>query len=304
MNTDLMRVEYLKLKKSISFQDAYEELSSRAQKLLVYIITVMNVAKSTYTYPIDQFLCEFDLTDYYKLTKTKTGSDNIIRQALEELCQTTYWIPLENGEWQCVSWLKDALISADGHVKVELHKFVGLGLAGLVDPVPNWGMKMQYSNRLYRFLKSYKRIDIVCTVDQVRNELEATASSYRRFSNFKQRILDAAVHELNNCTDICVQFRKINSTGINGKSEILAFTVSPKLKYLKPDSTSRADVKKRLRKKNLPLPEVEIPPAEEVDTVCEAQSVQGAKGQLLLAKQAVDKQPSTPDESETEDLPF
>lgn len=302
-----IRYEYLSLKKRLLSQDAYKDLSQKAQEILTYIITVMGIRytfKEINPFPLDQFFYKFDLADYYQITETQTTSDSIIMQALEELCQTRYWIPLEGGGRQCVSWLKDALISADGQVTVELHKFVGLGLVGLLDSIPDWDLKLQYSHRLYRFLKLHRTSEVVVDVAQIQNELKSTAPSYSRYSNFKQRILDPAVCEINNRTDICVRFSKTNINEAKGKKEALMFFVSSKLNYLKPGSTLRADVKKRLRQKNLPPPEVYAPPVEEVHGDCKRQSIQGAKKQFLLAKQTVDGQLSAPDESEEEDLPF
>lgn len=295
MDKKRIRAEYLKLKKDSSLQDACEGLSPKAQKLLLYIIAVMNVTKNTHTYPINQFIYEFDLADYYELVKTKKVSDNNIRQILEELCQTTYWVPLGNDTWQCVGWLKDAMISADGHVKVELHKFVGLALTRLSNPAPNL---KKYSNRLYHLLKPCESRDFVRTVDQVRNEMKATSESYKRYSNFKQRVLDVAVREINNCTDIFVTFRKVDTKLTEGKMEVLSFFVEPKLKYLK-SSTSQVNIKKRL-----PPQEVEVPPVQKVHTACKVQSVQETKKQLLPSRQTANMQLSVPGESEEEDLPF
>lgn len=302
-----IRYEYLSLKKRLLSQNAYKDLSQEAQEMLTYIITVMSMSyllKDINPFPLDQFFYKFHLEDYYEVTEAKTAPDSIIMQALEELCQTRYWIPLEDGGRQCVSWLKDVLISADRQVTVELHKFVGLGLVGLLDSIPDWDLKLQYSHRLYRFLKLHRTSEVVIEVTQMQNELKSTAPSYSRYSNFKQRILDPAVHEINNHTDICVRFSKTNINGAKGKKEALMFSVSSKLNYLKPDSTLRADAKKRLRQKDLSPSEVYAPPVEEVHGDWKRQSIQGAKKQFLLAEQTVDGQPSTPDESEMEDLPF
>lgn len=302
-----LRYDYQEMKKRMQSQVAYKNLSSEAQALLTYIIIVMNIRymlRDINPYPLEQSSYEFDLADYYEMTKTKATSDSNIMQALEELCQTRYWISLENGGWQCVSWLKDALISANGHVEIGLHKFVGLGLVGLLDFMPDWDLKLQYSHRLYRFLKPYKTSRVVVEVAQMQNELGVAAPSYSRYSNFKQRILDPAIREINNCTDICVRFEKKNINDATGKKEVLIFSVLSKLNYLEPDSTLRGDVKKRLRPKDFPLPEVYVPPAQEVHTASKTQSVQETNKQLLLARMAVGKQPSTPDESEVEDLPF
>ena len=303
-----IRDGYQILKKRMLTQDAYKNLSPEAQKLLAYIIIAMRNMRSRKlsegyeTYPKDMAFYEFDLSEYYEVTKTKTTSDSIIMQALEELCQTRYWIPLEDGGWQCVSWLKDALISADGHVKVELHKFVGLGLTGVFDLIDDWGMKLKYSKPLYRFLCSSQDTQIIVTVDQVRNALEATDPSYGRYSNFKQRVLDAAVREINDCTDICVQFDKKKNFTKDGK-EILLFTVLQKLSYLKPRHTVQTNIQKRLPLKNL-LPQEEASPVQKVHTARKAQSIQETKTQLPPLRQTANIHPSAPGESEEEDLPF
>lgn len=314
MNIDLLRSEYKKLKTTDRIEELCKKLSPKAKSILVYIITILNVRKDTPTSSMDLFSCEFSLEDYYAVTKSKETTINIIEQALEELRQTTYWVPLENDEQQCVSWLKDVRISANGYVKVELHKFVGLGLgrfsnsfpySEMKGSFPDWGMKSQYGNRLYQFFRRGGRSEIVCWVDEVRNELGATAASYNRYSNFNQRILEPAVREINNCTEICVEYRKINTKDANGKKmEGLRFFITPKHHYLRPDFLSKFSRKRLNIREVLLSQEIEIPPATEVPASREAQHIQGSKEQFLPTKQVVGKQSSTSDESETEDLPF
>lgn len=71
-------------------------------------------------------------------------------------------------------------------------------------------MKSQYSIRLYSMLRDWlNKGSYTVPIGQLREDLGATDSSYKRLDNFTRRALDTAVSEINGLSDLKVTYTKI-----------------------------------------------------------------------------------------------
>ena len=72
-------------------------------------------------------------------------------------------------------------------------------------------MKSQYSIRLYELLKSYKiQVTKTFTIEEFKKLLMIEdIKSYNRFPSLKQKVLEPAMKEINEYTDIDVSYREI-----------------------------------------------------------------------------------------------
>ena len=116
----------------------------------------------------------------------------------------------------CNGKLKNAFfdIAKDGYVRYQLKNVIAL--------------KSQYSIRLYSFLKD-RPFGWTVSVDELRDFLGATAQTYSAFKDFNKLLLQKAVKEINEITDITVSTENIKK----GRSiAAIKFTVEPKKQIL------------------------------------------------------------------------
>ena len=83
-------------------------------------------------------------------------------------------------------------------------------------------LRGKHSQILYRFLK--KHGNIILTVEELQSVFGV---SYKRFRDFSQRVFYPAVEEINDKTDIFVDF-KFKKSGRGGKVEAVIFEVKKK----------------------------------------------------------------------------
>lgn len=92
---------------------------------------------------------------------------------------------------ECNEKLKDAFfgIAQNGYIKYQLKNIIALG--------------SQYSMRLYPWLKD-RPMGWTVELEELRKMLGATAVSYKNFKDFNKHVLQKAVKEINNVTDLLV----------------------------------------------------------------------------------------------------
>lgn len=72
------------------------------------------------------------------------------------------------------------------------------------------GMASVYSIRIYEMLMRWKLTrTVTLTVDQIRNRLELTSKGYAAFGNIKQKIIDPAMIEIGECSDVNPRYELI-----------------------------------------------------------------------------------------------
>ena len=84
-------------------------------------------------------------------------------------------------------------------------------------------MESRYGMRLYELLKSYEKLgrDVSFSVDELRQRLGA--ESYTRYSDFKRRVLDTAMKDINECSDIEASYT--TTQGKNRTTETVIFSI-------------------------------------------------------------------------------
>jgi len=98
-------------------------------------------------------------------------------------------------------------------------------------------MKSQYSIRLYEILKSYEfKKTIIYEVDNLKQML--LAENYKLFGDFKRRVIDIAITEINNLSDISIEYELIKE---GHKYVKIKFVIK-----LKKDLDERLDTWKRI----------------------------------------------------------
>jgi len=82
-------------------------------------------------------------------------------------------------------------------------------------------MKSQYSIRLYELLRSYEyQKGLLIDIDEMREMLAVMA--YPRYQDFRRNVVEMAIGEINNLSDIVVTYKAIKA---NGRINKIEFTI-------------------------------------------------------------------------------
>lgn len=191
------------------------DLSAQEQKLLLYIISKIKPEDDSLSgYEIDLGnLCE--VCGIQKQVKTFRDFADI----LKNLADNSFWADFGKG-WGLHRWLNSVYFpDTVGMTKEQLEHFVPKKAIVGFDPelkpfllflknnytsyqlVYVLAMKTKYAIRLYEILKSYLYIgEYQPTISELRTLLQIVG--YDMYSDFRKRVLNPAVEEINRFTDI------------------------------------------------------------------------------------------------------
>ena len=136
------------------------------------------------------------------------GNYKQIKQTLQNLRDKSFWMTNENGEEVVVGWLEKAkLHKGSGKIKVRLDEDIQKYVIGLFDNFTQYSlistlpMKSSYSFRLFELLKSYAfQKQHTFDIDDLKIKLSAT--HYSNFKDFRKKVIEIAVKEINEYTEI------------------------------------------------------------------------------------------------------
>jgi plasmid replication initiation protein len=200
---------YKVVKANDLIQKSRFDLQLQEQKIILYLISKIK--------PEDMELKEhiFEIQDFCKVCglAPDNGANYIyIKQTLKDLRDKSIWIMLENGKERTLSWFDYVEMDKNsGAVTIKISDMMKPYLLHLKDRFTQYellytlAMNSQYSLRLYELLKSYEfQNKKVFDIDELK--LRLSAENYARFPDFKRNVLDIALREINNLSDITVKY--------------------------------------------------------------------------------------------------
>lgn len=209
---DLLKIDENKpVKQSNRLIEAKYKLTKYEQRMILAICSQLNTnAKEFSTVRVSVAdmakFCNFDSTKGYSHVK------NTIRR----LATRTLEIKRPNGDWYITHWLQSAeYISAesvieyrvDEHLKTEL---LQLKQAYLSTPtLPFMKFRSDYTTRFYLLLKKMLKVeDFEYELDFIRERFQLS-KSYKQISNLKNYVIEPAIAEINEQSDIQVKHEYI-----------------------------------------------------------------------------------------------
>lgn len=212
---------YLVVKSNDLIQRNRFELSLPEQKTVAYICSMiqpMQTEESGF-----QLEYEFKIREYCKICgidydNGKNYQD--IKATLKKLRDKSMWLTLPDGSETTVGWLAKATTnkkSGIAHIKLDedmvpylfdlKQKFTQYQLYNVL------GMKSAFSVRIYELMKSYSfRHTITFELDELKKLLMVEdVKSYNRFPDFRRKVLEKAQLEINELTDINIEFEPIKT---------------------------------------------------------------------------------------------
>lgn len=200
-------------------QKARFTLTITEQRLILYTISKIKPTDTAFT----EF--EFDLKDFYSVCGIK-GKDsfNEIKKQCLSLKFKAWWLTViddKGEEWEsAVTWFNTLKTNKkSGKIRIKFHEDMMSYLLELSKQREENGkfftaynfqyvlpMKSIYSIRLYELLKSYQKNNQTWwfKLDKLKHILDC--DNYTRYPDFRRRVLEPAIKEINEFTDLNVSY--------------------------------------------------------------------------------------------------
>ena len=136
-----------------------------------------------------------------------------VKQSVKTLADKSFWIKQDDGSELLLRWLQHAKIES-GRIHSQSDQNMKPYLLQLKERFTRYELiytlafKSQFSIRLYEILKSYQwRHEVTLVLDELK--VSMFAENYKNFKDFRNRVLDVAVREINQYSDITVNYTPI-----------------------------------------------------------------------------------------------
>lgn len=193
-------------KSNTAIRKARYSLSLQQQKVLCFLISELNETDTHETEKV------FDIKAFYDFMEIGNKDYDKVRLALKALSDKSWWIKSDTGEDVLVRFLNT--VHADkrsAKVRIKFHEDMLPFLQHLRTEYTQYKlwytmtMHSEYSLRLYELLKSVaKKETWYFKIEELKQIF--MCENYTRFNNFKQRVIEPAVAEINQKTDITVSY--------------------------------------------------------------------------------------------------
>lgn len=207
-------------------------LSLQQQKMVLYLISQIS------PYDEDFKLYEFSIPEFCRvcgidMTSGKNYQD--LKQAIKEIADKSLWINIDEDEETLLRWIEKPYINKkSGVIKIRLDEDMKPFLLQLKQNFTQYELiytlhfKSKYTIRLYELLKSIHFHELETytrkySIDELRRILGA--ETYTEYRDFKRRVLEPSVKEVNDYSDKAVSYEEIkNGRRVTG----VQFTLSTK----------------------------------------------------------------------------
>ena len=197
--------------KSNTIIDSTFNLGLVEQKLLsICLCEIRETHKNIFT---------ISLNDIYELLGVSKNRHAEIRLILENLVKQELIIkdksPTKDAGTLITHWFSSVKIQEDGTVKIAFdtqllpyllclkNNFTLYSLDNIM------GFKNKYTQRFYDFMKRFQKIGKkTMTIEQLRQQL-CCENLYPRFSSFESRVINPAIDEINQLTELAVEYERV-----------------------------------------------------------------------------------------------
>lgn len=189
------------------------DLTLREQRLVLFAISKIKPHDTSDT------IYEFNIRDIVKIVGTKDESYTRIKYIAKALSDKSWWVLSDDNIESLVRWFSDFEINhSNNTVRLKFHEKVMPYLTelvkqhkyytsyGLNDVLP---MRHQSSPRLYEILKSYSKNNMVWFFETEQLKYLMNCQNYSRWVDFKRRILEPSVEEINDMTSMIVTYETV-----------------------------------------------------------------------------------------------
>lgn len=204
--------DYQVVKANELIQRTRYSLSIQEQKSLAYVISMIK--------PTDTVLqeYEFDVQHFCKVCEIDYNNGKNyqnVKKTLKSLRDKSFWVELEDGTETLCSWVNKVWCDKrSGKARIRLDDDLAKYLIGLSEQFTQYElintlpMKSQYSFRIYELMKSYSFArQKIFDLEDLKKRL--MAETYDRYFDFRRKVLDVAMDEINRYTDLEVSYEPL-----------------------------------------------------------------------------------------------
>lgn len=200
-------------------------LTAREQKIVLTMVSMIQPSDEDfkdYRISVKNFSEMLGLKGSVKYTQMKEIAENLMTKTIE--------IPKENGGWILANWISSAEYK-EGEGVIDLsfspklkpymlqlkNQFTSYRLSNILN------LNSTYSIRLYELMKKWQHLSRwECSIEDLRGKFGIGEGVYPRYANLKARVLATAITEVNEKTDLYIDFNEIKK----GRSvERIEFTI-------------------------------------------------------------------------------
>jgi len=199
----------LVVKRNDFVQNSHHQLSLLEQKIILFVISKIKPLDTDFT---EQLFSIADFCRFCGLDEKNGKNYRNLKDALGKLLSRYVWISLDNGSITSLRWVDKVTINkGSGIIQLKLDKDLKPYFLQLEEQYTLYelryilSMRSQYSVRLYELLKSYSyKKNVVFEVNELKRLL--FSENWERNNDFKRKVLDIAVREINEFSDIFVEY--------------------------------------------------------------------------------------------------
>ena len=195
-------------------------LTLQEQKLFLFIISKISNLEID-----ERTICRIKVDEFAKAIEINHSSDPYrdIRKIVKSLQQRVVTLySIKNGhetitDITIVTYAKYAI--NEGYAEIQLNPKLFPYLIGLQNRFTQYelsnvsSLSSSYAIRIYELLKQYEMIGKrAFSIDDIRKKLKIDDDTYKKFSDFRIRVIEIATREINEKTDIKVSY-KFRKTG-------------------------------------------------------------------------------------------
>jgi len=202
--------DYKVVKHNKIIQKSRYELSMQEQKIILYLITKIKPDDTELN------LYEFNIKDFCGvcgIDETSGKNYRDLKKTIKELADKSIWVTLDSGYETLIRWIERPYIDRqNGTIKIKLDELMRPYLLQLQEHFTQYNlyytlaMKSKYSIRIYELLKSYEYLsECVFGLEELKKML--SAEKYEMYKDFRVKVIDIAVREINDFSDISITYK-------------------------------------------------------------------------------------------------
>lgn len=208
------------------------KLKAQEQKIICYLLSLIKPEdvkkKPPYIYTFDaKMFCMICGIDY-----TNGGNIKSIKNALDSISDYRFWLDYGEGllkfQWIATPDIKKNTLNIEVEIPSKIMPYL-VGLKNKFTEYELWQvlpLESRYSVALYEYLRSYLyKGEVQVSIEELRTYLGVSENKYTEFRNFKRLCINLPISEINESTDISVEWKGIR----RGKSySDILFTIKKK----------------------------------------------------------------------------
>ena len=254
-------------------------LSVREQKIVLTMVSMIEPTDGDfkdYRISIKEFSDMLGLEGSVKYTELKEITKDLMSKSIE--------IPRADGGWLFANWISSAEYQkGEGVIALSFSPKLKPYLLQLKNTFTTYrlsnilSLKSTYSIRLYELMKKWQHLGTwSCSVENFKEKMGIENKKYPRYANLKARVLNPAIQEVNEKTDVFISLKEIKK----GRSvDKIEFTIrhAPEREIQVPHLEKKSEPVEELSEMDkLRMRMNELAKAYQFDTAFFAQLHQGA----------------------------